>query len=78
VMGTEMRGSIPIHEADFSIPTCFVMGAEDKGVSKDVLKRADVLIRISMATKFDSLNVSVAAGMILYEAMRQRGSQLAN
>jgi 23S rRNA (guanosine2251-2'-O)-methyltransferase len=73
VLGTEMRGSIPVHEADFSIPTCFVMGAEDKGVSKDVLRRADVLIRIPMATKFDSLNVSVAAGMILYEAMRQRG-----
>jgi 23S rRNA (guanosine2251-2'-O)-methyltransferase len=73
VLGTEMRGSIPISEVDFKIPSCFVMGAEDKGISKEVLKRADVLIRIPMATKFDSLNVSVAAGMILYEAMRQRG-----
>jgi 23S rRNA (guanosine2251-2'-O)-methyltransferase len=72
VLGTEMRGSIPIYEADFRIPTCIVMGAEDKGISKDVLKRADALIRIPMATSFDSLNVSVAAGMILYEAVRQR------
>ncbi|MEO6833829.1 MAG: 23S rRNA (guanosine(2251)-2'-O)-methyltransferase RlmB [Chitinophagaceae bacterium] len=72
ILGTEMRGSIPIREVDFSIPTCIVMGAEDKGISKDVLKRADILIRIPMAQKFDSLNVSVAAGMILYEAMRQR------
>jgi len=72
VLGTEMRGSIPVYEADITIPSCVVMGAEDTGISKDVLKRADVLIRIPMAQKFDSLNVSVATGMILYEAMRQR------
>jgi 23S rRNA (guanosine2251-2'-O)-methyltransferase len=48
------------------------MGAEDTGISKEVLKRADQLIRIPMVTNFDSLNVSVAAGMILYEALRQR------
>ena len=72
ILGTEMRGSIPVRQADLKIPSCIVMGAEDKGISKEVLKRADVLIRIPMATKFDSLNVSVAAGMILYEAMRQR------
>lgn len=72
VLGTEMRGSIPVHESNLNIPSCIVMGAEDSGISKDVLKRADVLIRIPMAAKFDSLNVSVATGMILYEAMRQR------
>jgi 23S rRNA (guanosine2251-2'-O)-methyltransferase len=48
------------------------MGAEDTGISKDVLRRADVLIRIPMVTAFDSLNVSVATGMVLYEAVRQR------
>ncbi len=72
ILGTELRASIPVHEADFSAPTCIVMGAEDKGISKEVLKRADTLIHIPMATKFDSLNVSVATGMVLYEAMRQR------
>lgn len=72
VLGTEMRGSIPVHESNLNIPSCIVMGAEDSGISKDVLKRADVLIRIPMAVQFDSLNVSVATGMILYEAMRQR------
>ncbi len=75
ILGTEMRGSIPVSEADLVIPTCIVLGAEDKGISKEVLKRADVLIRIPMATRFDSLNVSVAAGMILYEVMRQRGNE---
>lgn len=72
VLGTQMQGSIPVFEADFSIPSCVVMGAEDTGISKDVIRRADSLIRIPMAAAFDSLNVSVAAGMILYEALRQR------
>lgn len=72
ILGTQMKGSIPVYEADMTIPACIVMGAEDTGISKDVLKRADTLIRIPMATAFDSLNVSVAAGMILYEAAKQR------
>ncbi|HRO42387.1 MAG TPA: 23S rRNA (guanosine(2251)-2'-O)-methyltransferase RlmB [Flavipsychrobacter sp.] len=72
VLGTQMKGSIPVYEADFSGPSCIVMGAEDTGISKDVIRRADTLIRIPMVTNFDSLNVSVAAGMILYEAVRQR------
>jgi 23S rRNA (guanosine2251-2'-O)-methyltransferase len=72
VLGTQMKGSVPIYEADFTIPACVVMGAEDTGISKDVLRRADTLIRIPMVTSFDSLNVSVATGMILYEALRQR------
>ncbi len=72
VLGTQMKGSIPVYECDFTIPTAVVMGAEDTGISKDVLKRADYLIRIPMAADFDSLNVSVAAGMVMYEAIRQR------
>lgn len=72
VLGTQMLGSIPVFEADLKIPSCIVMGAEDTGISKDVIRRADALIRIPMAASFDSLNVSVATGMILYEAMRQR------
>lgn len=72
ILGTQMKGSVPIYESNLTIPTVIVMGAEDTGISKDVLKKADQLIRIPMVTNFDSLNVSVAAGMILYEALRQR------
>lgn len=72
VLGTQMQGSVPVYDADITIPSCIVMGAEDTGISKDVIRRADALIRIPMAGDFDSLNVSVAAGMILYEALRQR------
>jgi 23S rRNA (guanosine2251-2'-O)-methyltransferase len=72
ILGTQMKGSVPVYESNLSIPSVVVMGAEDTGISKDVLKRADQLIRIPMVSGFDSLNVSVAAGMILYEALRQR------
>lgn len=72
VLGTQMQGSSPIHQTDLTAPTCIVMGAEDKGIGKDVLKRADELVHIPMTGDFDSLNVSVATGMILYEAQRQR------
>src|SRR4051812_46145796 len=66
ILGTQMRGSVPVYESDLTIPSTIVMGAEDTGISKEVLKRADQLIRIPMAGNFNSLNVSVAAGMILY------------
>ena len=72
VLGTQMKGSIPVYESDLTLPTTVVMGAEDTGISKDVIRRADQLIRIPMSADFDSLNVSVAAGMIMYEAQRQR------
>jgi 23S rRNA (guanosine2251-2'-O)-methyltransferase len=72
ILGTQMKGSIPVYECNMTIPTAIVMGAEDTGISKDVLKRADYLISIPMSASFDSLNVSVATGMILYEALRQR------
>lgn len=72
ILGTQMKSNTPLHKADFSMPCCIVMGAEDAGISKDVIKRADTLIHIPMTGDFDSLNVSVATGMVLYEAMRQR------
>jgi 23S rRNA (guanosine2251-2'-O)-methyltransferase len=72
VLATQMKGSVPVYETNLSLPTCIVMGAEDKGIGKEVKKLADSFIHIPMATAFDSLNVSVAAGMVLYEALRQR------
>lgn len=72
VLGTQLRGSIPVSKADLTLPTAIVMGAEDTGISKDVIRRADQLVHIPMPGGFDSLNVSVATGMILYEAVRQR------
>ena len=59
-------------EIDFSGPSCIVMGSEQKGVQPYIIKAADEQFSIPMSGKFDSFNVSVAAGIILYEAMTQR------
>lgn len=61
-----------LYNEDFSAPTAIIMGAEDLGVSKTLQRRADKLIKIPMTGKTESLNVSVSAGIILYEAVRQR------
>lgn len=59
-------------EADFTKPTVVVLGSEDLGISKEVLKICDELVSIPMTGKIESLNVSVAAGIILFEAVHQR------
>ena len=50
-----------------------VMGAEDEGLSPIWLNESDTLVRIPMQGKIDSLNVSVSAAVLLFEAVRQRG-----
>ncbi|WP_266204134.1 23S rRNA (guanosine(2251)-2'-O)-methyltransferase RlmB [Pontibacter kalidii] len=61
---------------DFAVdmvgPTAILMGSEEDGISPEYLKRADVRLRIPLMGQIGSLNVSVATGIILYEAMRQR------
>ena len=60
--------------ADFTQPLAIVMGSEDDGISDEVLKMADELIMIPQYGEISSLNVSVAAGILLYEVIRQRNS----
>jgi 23S rRNA (guanosine2251-2'-O)-methyltransferase len=72
VFASEMKGSRNIFDSDLTSPTCIVMGSEDKGVFPPLLKICDERIMIPMKNAFESLNVSVAAGIILYEAMKQR------
>jgi len=54
------------------VPLCLVVGAEDKGISKSVLDLADEQVKIPLKGMIESLNVSVAAGVIIFEAVRQR------
>lgn len=75
VIASEMKGSKYIYDADLKIPTAIIMGSEGEGIAGELLRLADEIVRIPMAGKFDSLNVSVATGMILYEATRQRMQQ---
>lgn len=58
--------------ADFTKPTAIIMGSEENGVSGEYLKRSDFKIKIPILGDIESLNVSVATGVILYEAVNQR------
>ncbi|MBK5195376.1 MAG: 23S rRNA (guanosine(2251)-2'-O)-methyltransferase RlmB [Proteiniphilum sp.] len=60
-------------ESDFNVPVAIVMGAEDMGVAADNLRVSDELVRIPQIGTIQSLNVSVAAGVLIYEVLRQRG-----
>ena len=72
VFASEMTATKNIFDMDFKEPCAIVMGSEDKGIQPSVYKICDSLFKIPMQKDFESLNVSVAAGMILYEAMKQR------
>ena len=72
VYTSEMRADKNVYNLDFSVPCCVIMGDEGSGVQPYLAKAADAFFKIPMAAKFDSLNVSVATGMILYEGMKQR------
>jgi 23S rRNA (guanosine2251-2'-O)-methyltransferase len=72
VLATEMTATKMLYEEDLTGPCCLVMGSEDKGVFPALLKICDEKIKIPMAGDFESFNVSVATGILLYEAMKQR------
>ncbi len=72
VYASEMTAEKTVFDCDFSIPCAIVMGGEEKGVYPALMKICDATMHIPMKGEFESLNVSVAAGMILYEALKQR------
>ena len=71
VAATE-KGDYDYTRADYTNPLCIIMGAEDRGVSYDNLALCDEWVRIPMLGTIESLNVSVAAGILIYEAVKQR------
>lgn len=72
VAATE-KGDYDYTKANYKDPLCIIMGAEDTGVSYDHLALCDEWIKIPLFGKIESLNVSVAAGVLIYEAVKQRG-----
>lgn len=72
VFASDLEATTPIEKIDFTVPTALVIGAEDRGVSPSILKMVDEGFIISQIGETDSLNVSVATGMMLYEVVRQR------
>ena len=73
VAATE-KGARNYTEVDFTVPVAIVMGAEETGISDEVLIIADDLAAIPIVGEISSLNVSVAAGVMVYEALRQRNA----
>jgi len=72
IVVTEIQGKDPIYATDLTQPICLVMGSEDKGVQPYIAKAATMRCSIPMPGGFESFNVSVASGIFLYEATRQR------
>ncbi len=66
------QGTRAISKVDFTVPVAIVMGSEEHGISKEILEMADDASKVPMTGKIESLNVSVATGMILYEVQQQR------
>ena len=78
VYTAEMRSSLKVFNVDFHQPACIVMGSEDRGIQSYISKAADVKFTIPMQGEFDSFNVGVASGIILFEASKQRMTSLEN
>ncbi len=72
VVGVTEKGKENIYQAPLHEPLALIMGAEDTGISNELLRTADQLTRIPMSGQTASLNVSVACGIALFEAVRQR------
>lgn len=72
VVAATEKGNISVYKTELHMPTVIVMGDEEKGISSSILKASDVLCHIPMIGNIASLNVSVAAGVLLFETLRQR------
>ena len=72
VFASEMTAKKNIFDCEFKEPCAIVMGSEEKGIYPALMKLCDEKFKIPMSGDFESLNVSVATGMILYEVMKQR------
>ncbi len=72
VIGCSEKNDESLYTVDFSVPTAIVMGSEEDGISNDIIRIVDRYAKIPLQGEIESLNVSVAAGVVLYEAVRQR------
>lgn len=74
LVATVPRSGLPMHEVDLRLPTALLLGGEGAGLSADLLAAAEMGLSIPMRTPVESLNVAVAAALLVYEARRQRQS----
>lgn len=72
VYGTDMDDAVNYTDIEYADKTAFVIGAEGNGISKLVRENCDFIVKIPLIGKINSLNASVAAGIVIYEVVRQR------
>ena len=75
VIGADQGAPTPYTQADLTVPMCLVLGNEAEGLRRLVKEKCDLLVHLPMFGHVPSLNVSVAAGVLLYEVIRQRGDE---
>jgi len=75
VVGTDVDAENMYHQVDMTAPTVIVIGNEGKGLGEVIKKRCDYLVRLPMIGQIQSLNAGVAAGILMYEVLRQRGAK---
>jgi 23S rRNA (guanosine2251-2'-O)-methyltransferase len=74
ISATEKSGSLA-SETSLTGPVVLILGSEDKGISRELISLSDQQVRIPMTGTIESLNVSVSAGILMYEIMRQRNNR---
>jgi 23S rRNA (guanosine2251-2'-O)-methyltransferase len=72
VIGCTEKNDESLYTVDFTVPSAVVMGSEEDGISNELMRILDRFAKIPLKGEIESLNVSVAAGVVLYEAVRQR------
>jgi 23S rRNA (guanosine2251-2'-O)-methyltransferase len=72
IFGATEKAKTQYYQPDFSLPTALLMGSEEKGIAEEYLKLCDETIGITMPGEIASLNVSVAAGILMFEVVKQR------
>jgi len=72
VAGTDVNDAEEVYRANFNLPLAIVIGNEGKGIGRLIREKCDFLVKLPMHGRLNSLNASVAAGVLMYEAVRQR------
>lgn len=72
IFAADEKAKEKVYGVDFTMPVAVIIGAEGKGINRELIDKADESFSIPMSGKIGSFNVSVAAGIILYEVLRQR------
>ncbi|MGA1790569.1 MAG: 23S rRNA (guanosine(2251)-2'-O)-methyltransferase RlmB [bacterium] len=78
IVGTDIQGKDLWYQIDLTCPIALVLGSEGTGIRRLLREECDLIVRLPMLGKVDSLNVSVAGGILMYEMLRQRMTKLPN